>query len=247
MRRCRVALSASLFSSVTTCIGERQSTQCGVEHRRNKRGFVRDRGVPSTPRPFFWGPFGPLPGLYLAGFSHQHREIRTFALDGFREVEWRKGDRFDYPIDYRPEQLTEGAFGLIRGELTRVRIRFDPRVARYVQRRMWHPTQQFRRVDGGIEMTMEVRGTTETLSWVLGFGDKALVIEPTNLRSQVLRELLNATRSYSRGLRRGNNAGRGVNRPDFRARTAGVWPGPRAVLVFPVKTGTPRAIEGVRS
>ena len=43
---------------------------------------------------------------------------------------------------------------------------------------------------------MDVRGTTETLSWVLGFGDKAVVIEPTNLRSQVLRELLNATRRY---------------------------------------------------
>src|SRR3954471_14947799 len=70
-------------------------------------------------------------GLYLVGLSHQHGEIRTFALDAFREVEWLRGDKFDYPADYRPEQVTEGAFGLIRGEPTKVRISFDPKVARY--------------------------------------------------------------------------------------------------------------------
>ena len=132
-------------------------------------------------------------GLYLAGFSHDHQAIRTFALDGFREVEWLKGDRFKYPADYRPEQLTEGAFGLIRGEPTRVRILFDEKVARYVQRRQWHPTQRFSRAAGGaVEMTMDVRGTVEVVSWVLGFGDKARVLDPVDLREAVTAELKNA-------------------------------------------------------
>ena len=69
-------------------------------------------------------------GLYLVGLSEQHGEMRTFALDAFREVEWLRGDKFEYPVDYRPEQVTEGAFGLIRGETTRVRILFDEKVAR---------------------------------------------------------------------------------------------------------------------
>jgi predicted DNA-binding transcriptional regulator YafY len=133
-------------------------------------------------------------GLYLAGKSEGHGgEIRTFALDGFREVEWLRGQKFEYPVDYRPEQITEGAFGLIRGkEATRVRIRFDAKVARYVQRRMWHPTQRFRKLprgDGGIEMTMDVRGTVEVVSWVLGFGGTARVLEPTALREAVAAEL----------------------------------------------------------
>ena len=64
-----------------------------------------------------------------------------------------------------PEQITEGAFGLFRGkEVTRVRIWFDDKVARYVQRRMWHPTQRFRRAAGGVEMSRDVRGTTEIVS-----------------------------------------------------------------------------------
>src|SRR6185369_12068205 len=152
---------------------------------REDRLRVTHEGVSGGRKTFVLDPYTLLvykKGLYLAGFSHHHREIRTFALDGFREVDWLKGDRFDYPADYRPEQLTEGAFGLIRGEPTRVRVLFDSKVARYVQRRHWHPTQRFRRVaDGGVEMAMDVRGTVELANWVLGFGENALVLEPAEL------------------------------------------------------------------
>lgn len=166
---------------------------------REDRLRVTHEGVSGGRKTFVLDPYTLLvykKGLYLAGFSHRHREMRTFALDGFRAVDWLKGDRFEYPAEYRPEQLTEGAFGLIRGEdATQVRIWFDEKVARYVQRRMWHPTQQFRRAaGGGVEMTMEVRGSVEVVSWVLGFGDKARVVEPDGLRSAVEGELLRATR-----------------------------------------------------
>jgi predicted DNA-binding transcriptional regulator YafY len=167
---------------------------------REDRLRVTPEGVSGGRKTFVLDPYTLLvykKGLYLAGYSHQHREIRTFALDGFRDVEWLKGDRFDYPADYRPEQLTEGAFGLFRGEPAHVRILFDAKVARYVQRRQWHPTQRFRRVDGGIEMTMDVRGTTELVSWVLGFGDKATVLEPTTLHEGVAGELARAMAKHT--------------------------------------------------
>ena len=55
-------------------------------------------------------------GLYLSGLSQGHAgEIRTFALDGFREVTWLRGERFEYPEAYRPEPITVGAVGLVRG------------------------------------------------------------------------------------------------------------------------------------
>src|SRR4051812_26077032 len=166
---------------------------------REERLRVTHEGVSGGRKTFVLEPYTLLvykKGLYLAGFSHQHQEIRTFALDGFREVDWLKGDRFEYPADYRPEQLTEGAFGLFRGEPTRVRIVFDPKVARYVQRRQWHPTQRFRSVHGAVEMTMDLRGTVEVVSWVLGFGDKAQVLEPAALRDAVAAEVAGMSRAY---------------------------------------------------
>ena len=135
-------------------------------------------------------------GLYLAGHSQAHQALRTFSLDGFGDVEWLKGDHFTYPADYHPSQLAEGAFGLIRGPRERVRIRFEEKVARFVRRRQWHPTQEIRRVSGGIELRMELSGTVELASWVLGFGDQAEVLEPPALRQQVAAELRRAAARY---------------------------------------------------
>jgi predicted DNA-binding transcriptional regulator YafY len=170
---------------------------------REERLRVTHEGVGGGRKTFLLEPYTLLiykKGLYLAGRSEGHGgELRTFALDGFREVEWLRGQRFEYPADFQPAQLTEGAFGLIRGkEATRVRIWFDEKVARYVQRRQWHPSQRFKKGKrGGIEMTMDVRGTTEVVSWVLGFGDKARVVEPPGLVAAVAGELERARGLYA--------------------------------------------------
>jgi predicted DNA-binding transcriptional regulator YafY len=181
---------------------------------REERLRVTHEGVTGGGRgksaPFVIEPYSLLvykKGLYLAGRSERHGgEVRTFALDGFREVEWLRGEKFEVPAGWRPEQITEGAFGLIRGkEAARVRVWFDDKVARYVQRRMWHPTQRFARAGGargGIEMTMEVRGTTEIVSWVLGFGPTAEVLEPPALRAAVAAELAEAATRYRRAVPR---------------------------------------------
>ncbi|MCK6551315.1 transcriptional regulator [Myxococcota bacterium] len=135
-------------------------------------------------------------GLYLAGWSHQHREMRTFGLDGFKEVTWLKGKGFEYPKDYDPESLVEGSFGLIKGPVQKVRIFFDDKVARFVKRRKWHPTQEIEKVPGGIVMSLEVKGTVELKSWVLGFGDRAEILAPEALRVELARELEAASSRY---------------------------------------------------
>src|SRR5580692_1352938 len=167
---------------------------------REERLRVTHDSVSAGKRTFVLEPYTLMvykKGLYLVGWSQRHGEIRTFALDAFREVEWLRGDKFEYPADYRPEQVTEGAFGLIRGEPTRVRIRFDAKVARYVERVMWHPTQRFKRTAAGLEMTMQVRGTAEVLPWVLGFGGDAVVVEPAGLRAAVAGEGMRAATRYA--------------------------------------------------
>jgi hypothetical protein len=69
-------------------------------------------------------------GLYLAGYSHHHKSVRTFSLDGFREIERLKKDHFEYPKDYQPSQLVEGSFGLFGGPRTQVRLLFEAKVGR---------------------------------------------------------------------------------------------------------------------
>jgi predicted DNA-binding transcriptional regulator YafY len=166
---------------------------------REERLRVRHESVSRGHKEFVVEPYTILiykKGLYLVANSLHHGARRTFALDGFRSVSWLKGDRFEYPADYRPSQVAEGAFGLIRGEAQSVRVFFDERVARFVRRRRWHPSQRIRNVAGGIELTMDVAGTLEVANWILGFGDKAIVREPPELRSQVAAELRRAADRY---------------------------------------------------
>jgi predicted DNA-binding transcriptional regulator YafY len=137
-------------------------------------------------------------GLYFAGKSLHHDEVRTFALDGFTSVERQRGDKFVYPADYHPSDLVKGAWGLFRRDVsTRVRIRFDARVAKYVERRQWHATQTIEKDDAGVVFTVDVHGTTELVSWVLSFGPTAEVLEPAELREEVRKELVGALARYS--------------------------------------------------
>jgi proteasome accessory factor B len=165
------------------------------EHRLR----VRHDSVDGGRKPFVVEPLTLLiykKGVYLVANSTPHGAIRYFVLDGFRSVDWLKGDRFEYPANYRPEHLADGAFGLFSGPRELIRIFFDKKVRRFVQRRRWHPSQKIRDVPGGIELTMEVAGTTELIPWVLGFGDTATVIDPPSLRAQIAAELRRAAARY---------------------------------------------------
>lgn len=141
-------------------------------------------------------------GLYLAGKSYAHGpdesrgQVRTLALDGFVDVNWLRGQGFSYPAEFRPESLAEGAFGLIKGPPARVRVFFTDKVARFVTRRQWHPTQVVRRVRDGIEVSFDVQGTVELGSWVLSFGDQAEVRAPPELRQAVRAEIARALARY---------------------------------------------------
>jgi len=66
--------------------------------------------------------------------------------------------------------------------------------------RTWHPSQKLAPADRGrVELTMEVGGVDELRTWILSFGDGALVLEPPVLRDAVRRELAGALARYGAG------------------------------------------------
>lgn len=166
---------------------------------REERLLVTHGSVARFQKPFVLEPYTLLvykKGLYLAGLSLHHQSVRTFSLDGFRDIERLKGDRFAYPPDYQPAQLVEGAFGMIGGARTHVRLLFDAKVGRYVKRRRWHPTQQIKQTERGVELTMDVAGTTELKTWILGWGDTVEVLGPEKLRDEVAAEIERVATKY---------------------------------------------------
>lgn len=125
-------------------------------------------------------------GLYVAGYSHHHKGVRLFGLDRLKDAEWKRGEAFDIPATWDGRARYSGSFGLFDGPVTTVRVEFSPKVARYVTRRQWMPEQRIEEhADGRVVLTMSVRGTTDVVNWVLGFGEHAVVLEPGSLRDEL--------------------------------------------------------------
>ncbi len=136
-------------------------------------------------------------GLYLIARSETAGGIRTFAVDRIESAQVNRGASFEYPEDYSPARYCSGSFGIIRGEPEKVAIRFSPRVATYVSERRYDPSQKLKlSADGSAVLEMTVGVTPELVSWILGFGPDARVLEPETLIARIEEDHRKAAHQY---------------------------------------------------
>lgn len=123
--------------------------------------------------------------LYLGVYAHNRKALRLFLVDRIESVDVL-ADRFEVPEDYRVEQLTGGAFGLIDDGPTRnVELLFSAQVAHLISERIWHPQQQLvPQDDGSVMLRFRAAGDTEILSWIYSFIPHVKVLAPDDLRQK---------------------------------------------------------------
>jgi predicted DNA-binding transcriptional regulator YafY len=135
-------------------------------------------------------------GLYLMGYAHNRRALRTFAVERIGRVEMGK-ERFEIPAGFRPEEQFQSAFGIVDEEAMQIRVRFSPVVAPTIRERLWHPSQIVTEgADGGLVLSITAGGKMEIISWLLSFGRHAEVIEPPELRDEMGRNALDMAALY---------------------------------------------------
>ncbi|HVN37529.1 MAG TPA: WYL domain-containing protein, partial [Myxococcota bacterium] len=87
-------------------------------------------------------------GLYVVGFDHKSREIRTFAVDRIRAAT-PTARRFTPDPGFDFDATIGASFGVIAEPATTVRIRFEKRWADYVEEHIWHASQKVERTADG--------------------------------------------------------------------------------------------------
>lgn len=148
---------------------------------------IRLRYAPARRKPetYLFDPYTLLftqGALYLGGYAHNRKAMRLFLIDRVQGVEVTR-ERFEVPEDFTAEQLTGGAFGLVREEPMAIRVRIAEAIAHLATERLWHPSQRIeRQIDGSIVLTLEAGGRTEILAWLYGFLPHVEVLEPPELR-----------------------------------------------------------------
>lgn len=140
-------------------------------------------------------------GLYLLGYAHNRRAVRTFAVERIGHVEVGK-ERFEMPAEYRPEEQLQGAFGIVREGVMPIRVRFAPAVAHMVRERLWHPSQQVvEEPEGSVILSFTAGGRMEIIAWLLSYGRHAEVLEPAELRDEVRETVMAMGEMYGEGTR----------------------------------------------
>ncbi|WP_373649404.1 helix-turn-helix transcriptional regulator [Schlesneria sp. DSM 10557] len=142
--------------------------------------------------------------LYLVAWSRDHDSIRHFKIDRVSGVDIQQL-QFTPDPDFSLEKHFANSFGVFRSEapeqppLQRIRIRFAPSVARYVQEKIWHASQQLKREnDGSVTLELQLENTQELKSWIQSFGPKATVLEPKSLKTEIIDDLRELLKNYTR-------------------------------------------------
>jgi len=128
-------------------------------------------------------------GLYLLVNTTTFGDIRTLAVERI-EMITKTGSSFEYPEDFDPEELLESAFDIVYEDPVKVKIWFSAEQARYIKERKWSENQEIiDQEDGSIILSMETSGWWDVKRWVLSYGRDAKVVEPEELRIDIVAEL----------------------------------------------------------
>lgn len=78
---------------------------------------------------------------------------------------------------------------------------FDADIAPFIRERQWHHTQKISdQTDGSLVLTLNVSGTREIKTWIMGFCEHATVLEPQILRDEIAQDLTHMAKNYENRL-----------------------------------------------
>ena len=134
-------------------------------------------------------------GVYLVAWVPQYNAFRTFAVERIEKLSISE-ETFRKTRDLPPD-LFGSSLGVFQGEPERVELEFEPRMAPFIQGRMWHTSQRLETAaDGRLLMTLDVSIDWALRSWLLGFGAAVKVVAPPTLAESVRDELTRAAAKY---------------------------------------------------
>jgi predicted DNA-binding transcriptional regulator YafY len=137
--------------------------------------------------PYFIEPAAPGHSSYVIAYCHRAGEVRIFKVERIEAIKLTD-EIYTIPADFDANKYFSGAWGIVvEGEEQTVKLKFSPEIARLMEETIWHPSQVLeKQADGSVIMTLKVFYTYELVTWILGWGEKVEVLEPADLRKEVL-------------------------------------------------------------
>jgi len=137
-------------------------------------------------------------GLYLFVRATKYDHIRVLAAERIINLSL-SNETYEYPDDFDPDSLLEGAFGLVYDDPITVIIQFSADQARYIEERRWSKDQKIKKLkDGSIILTMTTSGWFDVKRWLLSFGADAELLEPADKREEMKKAIQKTSCLYEK-------------------------------------------------
>ncbi|MGE0529186.1 MAG: helix-turn-helix transcriptional regulator [Bdellovibrionales bacterium] len=128
---------------------------------------------------------------YLVAYCHLREEIRMFVPGRIRTLQ-ETGHSFERQADFQIRDYLDHSFRTYRGDgkPIKVSLRFSPEMSRYIPEKQWHPSQKLSMgKDGRLTVTFQISHLLEVRRWAMSYGSDCEVLEPEELRAEVLAEV----------------------------------------------------------
>ncbi|NDJ78008.1 MAG: WYL domain-containing transcriptional regulator [Chloroflexi bacterium] len=133
---------------------------------------------------------------YVMGWSDVVNDLRTFKIERITDAQLTR-DEYRIPADFPGLEILQSAWSIFHGtEVQQVQLRFSPRVARRVRETQWHDSQLLAADGSHLIMTLEVADTTDLKPWIRSWGADCEVLEPVELRNEMIGETRALMRLY---------------------------------------------------
>lgn len=134
--------------------------------------------------------------FYMTGYCSLRGEQRTFACSRIKDISI-SDESYTIPDTFNPDDYLNASFGVFHGETSNIKIRFSPKVAKYIKEKQWHNTQTIvEHQDGSITFSVQTAGINDIKIWVRSWGPNAEVLEPEQLREIIISEINDLRQLY---------------------------------------------------
>ncbi|NLE02757.1 MAG: WYL domain-containing protein [Fibrobacter sp.] len=124
---------------------------------------------------------------YLDAWCHTTSSLRIFSLDLIQNIRFSNCNSIN-PDEYTMREIYASSYGIFTGKpLNTAKLRFKNKAAGYVKREIWHPNQKLTELeDKTVTLEIPYNKATELIREILSWGKDVEVLEPKELRQEVM-------------------------------------------------------------
>jgi signal transduction histidine kinase len=114
----------------------------------------------------------------------------NLAMHRIKDAKVIKDETFQYPDDFDAKSFFDSDIFCFDEDKETIKLKFVPGVRDYIMEREWFPNQEVEQLtDGSVILTFESDVNMILTGWIRGFGPDVEVLEPKELRQQMIENL----------------------------------------------------------